>query len=154
MAGARVSATAHRTELHAAVAELGAGMLDPEELLARGPFDVILELVGAPHMAANLDALAICGRIVVIGVSAGAKFELNLLVLMGKRARVHGSMLRARPLEEKALVSRRFEHEALPAIASGSVRVPLHRAFPLDSAADAYDCFARGGKLGKIVLTM
>ena len=90
----------------------------------------------------------------MIGVSAGAKSELNLVLLMGKRARIHGSTLRARPLEEKALVSRRLEHEVLPAIASGEVRVPVHETFPLAAAADAYESFAAGGKLGKIVLTM
>src|SRR6185437_8137150 len=71
-----------------------------------GPFDVILELVGAPNIAEDMQALASGGRICVIGVSAGVKAELNLLALMGKRARIHGSTLRARPLEEKALAAR------------------------------------------------
>jgi putative PIG3 family NAD(P)H quinone oxidoreductase len=154
VAGARVSATVRRRELHEAVAELGAEVLEPSEFAADGPFDVILELVGAPNMPQNLDALAMGGRIVVIGVGAGAKSELNLLALMGKRARIHGSTLRARPLEEKALVTRRFEHEVLPALASGAVSPPVHRTFPLSSAAAAYESFAAGGKFGKIVLTI
>jgi putative PIG3 family NAD(P)H quinone oxidoreductase len=154
LAGARVSATVHRPELHEAVAALGADVLAPEELAASGPFDVVLELVGAPHMVENLDALAMLGRIVVIGVAAGAKSELNLLALMGKRGRIHGSMLRARPLEEKAIASRRLEHEVLPALASGALAVPVHGTFALEDAREAYECFAAGGKLGKIVLVM
>ena len=98
-----------REEQRAAVADLGAEVIAPEGFAEHGPFDVILELVGAPNLAENLHALATGGRIVVIGVSAGAKGELNLLALMGKRARIHGSTLRARPLEEKALTARRME---------------------------------------------
>ncbi len=101
--GARVTATVRREESRAEVAALGAEAIAPEGFAEQGPFDVILELVGAPNMADNLNALATGGRIAVIGVSAGVKCELNLLALMGKRARIHGSTLRARPLEEKAL---------------------------------------------------
>ncbi len=117
-----------------------------------GPFDVILELVGAPNLPEDLNALATGGRIAVIGVSAGAKAELNLLALMGKRARIHGSTLRARPLEEKALAARRLEHEVLPRFDTGALRVPIAATFPLDEALAAYERFAAGGKLGKIVL--
>jgi NADPH:quinone reductase len=151
--GARVTATVRREELRDQVAELGATAVPCEEYAARGPFDVILELVGGPNMAENLQALATGGRIAVIGVSAGAKSELNLLALMGKRARIHGSTLRARPLEEKALTARRVEHEVLPLFERGKLRVPVAAEFPLERAADAYDAFAAGGKLGKIVLT-
>jgi NADPH:quinone reductase-like Zn-dependent oxidoreductase len=89
----------------------------------------------------------------VIGVSAGAKGELNLLALMGKRARIHGSTLRARPLELKALAARALEREVLPLFDEGTLRVPVAEEFPLDRAAEAYERFASGGKLGKIVLT-
>ena len=95
---------------------------------------MILELVGAPNLAENLQALATGGRIAVIGVSAGASGELNLLALMGKRARIHGSTLRARPLEEKALAARRLEHEVLPLFDSGALRVPIAETFPLGEA--------------------
>jgi len=115
---------------------------------------VVLELVGAPNLPENLAALATGGRIAVIGVSAGAKGELNLLALMGKRARIHGSTLRARPLEEKALTARRMEHEVLPLLDAGVLRVPIAATFPLSEAPAAYDRFAAGGKLGKIVLTI
>ncbi len=150
--GARVTATVRREELREQVSALGAEAIPPEDFAQRGPFDVILELVGAPNMPENLSALATGGRISVIGVSAGAKTELNLLALMGSRARIHGSTLRARPLEEKALTARRLEHEVLPLLDAGALRVPIAATFPLDEAAAAYERFAEGGKLGKIVL--
>jgi NADPH2:quinone reductase len=152
--GARATASVRSEELHADVAELGAEAIPCEGFAERGPYDVILELVGAPNMAENLQALATGGRITVIGVSAGAKAELNLLALMGKRARIFGSTLRARPLEEKALAARRLEHEVLPLFDSGRLRVPIAETFPLEQAAAAYERFVAGGKLGKIVLTM
>jgi NADPH2:quinone reductase len=152
--GAHVTATVRNEDLRAAVAELGAEAIAPEGFAEHGPFDVILELVGAPNLPENMQALASGGRICVIGVSAGVKGELNLLALMGKRARIHGSTLRARPLEEKAITARRVEHEVLPMFASGQLRVPVAETFPLAEAAAAYERFAAGGKLGKIVLTV
>jgi NADPH:quinone reductase-like Zn-dependent oxidoreductase len=147
-----------REEMREPVAALGAEAISPEGFAERGPFDVILELVGAPNLAEDLQALATGGRISIIGVSAGAKGELNLLALMGKRARIHGSTLRARPLEEKALVARRVEHEVLPLFESSppalALHVPIAETFPLEQAAAAYERFAAGGKLGKIVLVM
>ncbi len=151
--GARVTATVRNEGLRDQVAELGAMAVPCEEFATRGPFDVILELVGAPNMPENLQALASGGRIAVIGVGAGAKSEVNLLALMGKRARIHGSTLRARSLEEKALTARRVEHEVLPLFARGELHVPVAGEYPLDQAAAAYEAFAAGGKLGKIVIT-
>ncbi len=151
-AGARVTATVRREALRDTVAQLGAAAIPTEGFAERGPYDVILELVGAPNMPENMQALATGGRIAVIGVGAGAKSELNLLALMGKRARIHGSTLRARPLEEKALTARLVEHEVLPLFERGLLRVPLAGEFPLDRAAEAYDAFAAGGKLGKLVI--
>jgi NADPH:quinone reductase-like Zn-dependent oxidoreductase len=153
-AGASVTATVRRAELREPVAELGADAVAPEEFAQHGPFDVVLELVGAPNLAENLLALATGGRISVIGVGAGAKAELNLLALMGKRARLFGSTLRARPFEEKALTARRLEHEVLPLFERGAVRVPVAETFPLERVADAYEHFEAGGKLGKVVLTI
>ena len=154
-AGASVTATVRRPELREQVAALGARAISDENFAAEGPFDVILELVGAPNMVDDLQALATGGRICVIGVSAGAKTELNLLALMGKRARIHGSTLRARPLEEKALTARLIEHEVLPLVRlAGALRVPIAETFPLAEAAAAYERFAAGGKLGKIVLEL
>jgi putative PIG3 family NAD(P)H quinone oxidoreductase len=153
-AGARVTATVRRESSREQVAALGADAIAPEDFAGHGPFDVILELVGAPNMPDNLNALASGGRVVVIGVSAGVKTELNLLALMGKRARIHGSTLRARPLEEKAITARLLEREVLPLFDSGALRVPIAATFPLQEAAAAYERFAAGGKLGKIVLTI
>ncbi len=151
-AGARVTATVRSEQLRAQVSELGAESIDPEGFAEHGPFDVILELVGAVNLADNLSALATGGRIMVIGVSAGATAELNLLALMGKRAQIRGSTLRARALEDKALAARGLEHEVLPLFASHALRVPVAETFPLDAVAAAYERFAAGGKLGKIVL--
>ena len=152
-AGARVTATVRNEDLRPEVEALGARAVAPEGFEEAGPFDVILELVGAPNLAANVKSLATRGRIVVIGISAGAKAELNLGALMGTRGRIMASTLRARPLEEKADAMRRVERHVLPLIESGSVRVLVAETFPLEEAGAAYDRFAAGGKLGKIVLT-
>jgi len=152
--GARVTATVRDEALRAQVAALGAEAIAPEGFVEHGPFDVVLELVGAPNMPDNLSCLASGGRIVVIGVSAGAKTEVNLLALMGARARIHGSTLRARPLEEKALAARLIEREVLPLFESGALTLPIAATYPLDEVAAAYERFAQGGKLGKIVLIL
>jgi NADPH:quinone reductase len=158
-AGASVTATVRNQSARADVAALGARAIAPEGFAEHGPYDVILELVGAPNLADNMVALASGGRVCVIGVAAGAKAELNLLALMGKRARIHGSTLRARPLEEKALAARALEREVLPLFEASAgeapvLTVPVAETFPLEQAAAAYDRFAAGGKLGKIVLTV
>ncbi|MDQ3935381.1 MAG: zinc-binding dehydrogenase, partial [Actinomycetota bacterium] len=151
-AGARVTATVRREELRGAVEELGATAIDPEGFEEHGPFDVVLELVGAPNLPGNVKSLATGGRIVVIGIGAGAKSELNLGLLMAKRGVVRGSTLRARPLEQKADAARRVERGVLPLVGSGAVRVPVAGTFPLDRAEEAYERFGAGGKLGKLVL--
>lgn len=139
----------------AALARDGAPLtvVAPEEAVHAGPHDVVLELVGAPNLGDDLATLAEGGRISVIGVGAGAKAELNLLALMGKRARIHGSTLRARSLEDKADAARRVERHVVPLLATGALSVPVHATFEMSRAADAYEAFAAGGKLGKIVLT-
>ena len=152
VAGARVTATVRNADLRPQVEQLGAHAIDPEGFADQGPFDVILELVGAPNLPDDLQALATGGRIVVIGVGAGGKAELNLLALMGKRARIQASTLRARPLEEKALTARALERHALPLAEQGALTVPVAQTYSLDEVAAAYDRFAAGGKLGKIVL--
>jgi NADPH2:quinone reductase len=152
-AGAHVTATVRNEELRDGVRSLGADeVVDPDGFEDHGPFDVVLELVGAPNIGANLKALATQGRIVVIGVGAGFKAEVNLLALMGKRATLRASTLRARPLEEKAQTARLMEKHVLPLLATGSLTVPVAATFPLDDVAAAYDRFTAGGKLGKIVL--
>jgi NADPH:quinone reductase len=152
-AGAEVVASVRNTDHHPAVADLGAAVVaKPDEAFDHGPFDVILELVGAPNFPANLDALAVGGRLMIIGVGAGSKVELELHKLMARRARLLGSSLRPRPLEQKADAARRVEHQALPLLADGRLRIPVAATFPLDQAQEAYDRFGAGGKLGKLVL--
>src|SRR3954454_23337592 len=92
--GARVTATVRNEQSRAAVEDLGATVIAPEGFEEQGPFDVILELVGAPNFPANLKALATSGRIAVIGIGGGAKAELNLGLMLATRARVHASTLR------------------------------------------------------------
>ncbi len=152
--GARVSATVRNAKHREVVASLGAAVLAPGDFVDAGPFDVILELVGAPNMRDNLRALRTGGRISVIGTGAGATVEeFPLGLLMARRGRIHGSTLRGRSLEEKALTARALERSVLPLFATGALRVPVHKTFALERAAEAYDAFAAGGKLGKIVLT-
>jgi putative PIG3 family NAD(P)H quinone oxidoreductase len=151
-AGARVVATVRNETSRGEVEKLGATAIAPEGFEEHGPFDVVLELVGAPNFERNLNSLATGGRIVIIGIGAGAKAELNFGVLMGKRGRVTGSTLRPRPLEEKAAAMRLVERHVLPLLDSGAVRVPIAETFPLERAEEAYDSFEAGGKFGKIVL--
>jgi NADPH:quinone reductase len=153
--GARVTATVRDPDSRGLVAELGAQeVLAPDDFAGHGPFDVVLELVGAPNLAENIRALATGGRIVVIGTSAGTNAELDLHVLMQRRGRISGSTLRPRPLEEKAALARQIERHVLPLVAAGKIGVPLAAAMRLDDAAAAYELFGAGGKFGKIVLTM
>ena len=150
--GATVVATVRNESLRDAVAAFGASVCAPDAFVERGPFDVVLELVGAPNIAPDLDALRMGGRIAVIGVGGGAQAELPLFALMQKRARIQGSTLRARSPEDKARAARLVEQHVLPLLADGRVRVPVEETFPLADAAAAYDRFAGGGKLGKIIL--
>ena len=153
MAGARVTATVRNEHAREQVTALGANAIAPEDFEDEGPYDVVLELVGAPNLPANLASLAERGRIAVIGIGAGAKAELNLGLLMAKRATIHGSTLRARSLEDKAHAARLVEKAVLPGFVSGDLSVPVTAEFPLEQATDAYERFQAPGKLGKVVLT-
>jgi NADPH:quinone reductase len=154
-AGATVIATVRNPASRDAVRELGAGqVIAPEGFGGHGPFDVILELVGAPNLVQNVDSLATGGRITVIGVGAGTDAQVNLHTLMQRRGRISASTLRPRPLEEKATLARKLEKHVLPLVAAGRIRVPMAAEFGLDDAAAAYDFFTAGGKFGKVVLTL
>jgi NADPH:quinone reductase len=133
------------------VEQLGAEVVAPGE--EEGPFDVILELVGGEGLARGVGLLGTGGRMVAIGLGAGAQAEIDFRALMQRRGRISSSTLRARPYEEKALVVRKLEKHVLPLLAAGRIRVPIVATFPLEQAPAAYDRFAAGGKLGKIVLT-
>ena len=151
-AGARVTATVRDPARRPAVADLGATVVAPGQ--ETGPFDVVLELVGAPNLQADLDALAPRGRVAVIGVAAGSRAEIDLRVLMDRRGTLYGSTLRARPPEDKADAARRVEASVLPLVERGEVTVVVAATFPLDDVAAAYERFATPGKLGKVVLTL
>ena len=153
-AGASVTATVRSMERREAVGELGAKVIDPGATVENGPYDVILELIGAPNLAPDLEALAVGGRISVIGIGAGAVGEINLGLLMTRRGRIHGSTLRARPLEGKAAAARLVEAQVLPLFDAGKLTVPIDAQFPLDDAEKAYGHFAAGGKFGKVVITV
>ncbi|HWE70383.1 MAG TPA: NAD(P)H-quinone oxidoreductase [Acidimicrobiales bacterium] len=151
--GAEVVASVRNSEMHDGVKALGADqVIEPEQVNENGPYDISLELVGAPGVSAALGAMAIGGRIVVIGVGAGAKLDINLLAIMQKRVRLTGSTLRGRTVEEKAEVARGVEAQVLPLLASGQIKVPVAATYPLAEADAGYQRFAAGAKLGKIVL--
>ncbi len=151
--GARVVASTRHPEHASELAGLGAAeVLEATEAVGRGPFDLILELVGGSHVADALSALDTEGRVAVIGIGAGRTTELDLLTLMGKRARVFGSTLRARTVWEKAGATAAVRKHVLPLLRNGKLRVPIAATFPLERAADGYDHLVKGGKFGKVVL--
>jgi NADPH:quinone reductase len=154
LAGASVVASVRNEEHRAAVAELAPGVeaVAPDDFASHGPYDVILELVGATNLAGDVRSLATGGRIAIIGVGAGARAELDMLRLMSARGRIHGSTLRARPLEQKADAARRVEHHVLALVSSGRLELPIAATFAFEQAAEAYGRFDAGAKLGKIVL--
>lgn len=156
VSGARVIATVRDTALHEAVGLLGATVLAPADLvdraLAAGGADVVLELVGAPNLGPDLTALAVKGRIVIVGTGAGTEAPLDLRKLMGRRAHVMGTVLRARPLEEKAAAVQAFAREVVPHLATGRIGPIVDRVFPASEVAAAFDRLQEPGKLGKVLL--
>ena len=114
--------------------------------------DVILDLVGGPYMAGNLEALALGGRWVVVGISGGPKAELDLRSLMGKRASITGTVLRARPLEEKIELARTFVERVVPDFATGVLEAVVDRIYPAEEAAEAHRWMEGNANFGKILL--
>ena len=152
-AGAHVVASVRSEERRPDVVRLGADeVIDPDAIAEHGPYDVSLELVGGANVAAVVPLMSVGGRMVVIGVGAGAKVELNLLSLMASRSTIGGSMLRARTVEEKAAVAWAVSEHAVPLLAEGKVTVPVADRLPMHRAEEAYERFATGGKFGKIIL--
>lgn len=151
-AGARVVATVRKPEMRSKVSALGAVAIDPGETKAHGPYDAILELVGAPNWDTNVSSIAEDGRISIIGVGGGAETQVNLMKLMAKRVTVRASTLRARSLERKAEAARRLEKQVLPLVGSGKIKVPVEETFPLAEAPAAYERFKAGGKFGKVII--
>ncbi len=152
IAGARVTATVRNEALHEPVANLGAKVVTPEALGEHSPFDVILELVGAPNFERNLQALTTGGRIIVIGVGAGDRVQVNLRTLMYKRVQLLASSISPRSLEEKIFATELVETYVLPLLAQRQIQVPIEAVYTLDRAAAAYERFRSGGKFGKIVM--
>jgi NADPH:quinone reductase-like Zn-dependent oxidoreductase len=153
-AGATAVASVRAAQLRGALAAFGATAVDPADTAAHGPYDVVLEPIGAPNLSTDLDSLAVGGCIAIIGVGAGARGEIDLLQLMERRARIHGATLRARPLEDKAVAARLVERQVLPLLATGRVRVVVEEVYELADVGAAYQRFAAGDKLGKIVLNL
>ncbi|WP_026531427.1 NAD(P)H-quinone oxidoreductase [Arthrobacter sp. H41] len=116
--------------------------------------DVILDVVGAKYLGRNVDALAVRGRLIVIGLQGGAKAELNLGTLMAKRASITGTTLRSRPSAEKSAIMAAVGREVWPLVAAGHVRTAVNRSFPLREAAAAHAYFDSGEHTGKILLTV
>ena len=114
--------------------------------------DAILDVVGADYWEKNMRALALRGRMIIVGLMSGATTQVNIGALLQKRAQVRGTTLRARPLEEKAQATRLFEKTVLPAIARGSVKVVVDRVFPLSEAPAAHAYMESNANFGKIVL--
>ena len=114
--------------------------------------DVILDLVGAPYLAGNQAAIAVGGRHVVVGVPGGSRAEVDLRRLMVRRARLFGTVLRARGVEEKAALAAEFSEEVLPGFDDGSLRPVIDSAFPVEKAAEAHRRMELNENYGKIVL--
>ncbi|MDQ8045696.1 MAG: zinc-binding dehydrogenase, partial [Patulibacter sp.] len=152
--GASVVATSRHPKFDDRLEHLGAEIVTrPGEHFGYGPFDVVLELIGGNNLNEDVQALAPGGRIAIVGVGGGIKAELNLLALMAMRGRILGTMLRSRPLEEKADTARAMEREILPLVDRGRMSVPIDETFPAEQAAEAYEHFKAGGKFGKVVIT-
>ncbi|HYW28509.1 MAG TPA: zinc-binding dehydrogenase [Gaiellales bacterium] len=114
--------------------------------------DVVLELVGAPNVEGDLAALAPKGRIVIVSTAGGSRVELSLGALMGRRATMIGTLLRARPAEQKGAAVQAFARQVVPLLESGAIVPVVDRVFPAEQAAEALDHLQQAGKFGKVLL--
>ena len=114
--------------------------------------DVVLDLVGAAYFQQNMACLAKKGRLLLVGLTSGAKADFNLALALQKRARIIGTVLRGRSIEEKAQATRAFVDEILPLMATGKIRPNLDRVFEAKDAAEGYRYVASNLNLGKVVL--
>jgi len=161
--GARVFATAGTDEKCAACERLGAERainyktddFVPALLALTGGrgVDVILDMVGAPYFAKNVDLLATEGRLLQIAVQHGAKAEINLVRLLRQRLTITGSVLRARGTEEKGAIATAVERAVWPLLEEGKIRPVVYATFPLRQAAEAHRVMESGSHIGKILLT-
>jgi NADPH:quinone reductase-like Zn-dependent oxidoreductase len=116
--------------------------------------DLVLDVMGASYLARNLDALAVEGRLVIIGLQGGATAEIDLNQMLRRRLTVIATTLRGRPLEQKAEIVGRFVEEALPGFDDGALRPVVDRVLPLAEAAAAHRAMEAGENVGKIVLAV
>ncbi|HEV7653968.1 MAG TPA: NAD(P)H-quinone oxidoreductase [Mycobacteriales bacterium] len=161
--GARVLCTAGTAEKLARCRELGADVAinyKTEDFVQRvkdetGPgADVILDMVGAPYLARNIDALAPNGRLAVIGMQGGTRTEFDLNSLMRKRASIIATTLRARPAAEKAAIVARVLEVVWPMVEAGAIRPVVDRVVPMRDAAEAHRVVESGHHIGKVVLAV
>ncbi|MEV8308114.1 NAD(P)H-quinone oxidoreductase [Streptomyces flavidovirens] len=161
--GARVAVTAGSPQKLARCAELGADILidyreqDFVQELRKATdgagADVILDIIGAKYLDRNVKALAVNGRLAIIGMQGGVKGEINLSALMKKRAAITATTLRARPLGEKAAIVSAVREHVWPLISTGRVRPVVDRVMPMAEAAEAHRALEAGDHVGKILLT-
>lgn len=137
-----------------ALTSLGATtVISPDDVADNGPYDVVLELIGAASLSGGvLSALAPRARIVVIGVGGGSRVEIDLLALMGTQATLTGSTLRSRSTQAKADLADNMRRDVLELLERQQLTVPVLATYPLEEAAAAYERFSEGSKLGKIIL--
>jgi putative PIG3 family NAD(P)H quinone oxidoreductase len=159
--GARVLATAGSPEKATLCTRLGADRaIDYREedfvavLAAEGGADVILDNMGAKYLERNVQALAVQGRLVIIGMQGGTRGELDIAALLGKRAAVIATSLRSRPTEEKAAICRAVEEHVWPLVADGRIRTQVGAEFPLERVGDAHALMESGDHTGKILLRL
>jgi NADPH:quinone reductase len=114
--------------------------------------NVVLDLVGGAYVPASIAAMAPLGRLILIGTMAGAEAQLPLGRILASRLTIRGTMLRARPLEEKILATRAFEDEVVPLLARGVVRPVIDREYPLAEVRAAHARLESNETVGKIVL--
>ncbi len=117
-----------------------------------GGADVIIDVIGAKYAAENLSAVATTGRVITLGLLGGMKAEMNLGLVLRKRVTWRGSVLRARPLEEKAVLAQRFARELLPLFVSGRLRPVIDEVMPMDEIVAAHRRMESNQTFGKLVL--
>jgi len=151
--GARVYATA-RAAKHEAIRALGAIPVDYEttDFAREVEADVILDIIGGPYLQRNLAALRTGGRLVIIGLQGGRTGEVDLGMLMAKRATVAGTTLRARPTDEKAAIVRGVREQVWPLVEQGRIRPIIDRRVPMRDAAEAHRIVTGSAHVGKVLL--
>ena len=117
-----------------------------------GGANVILDVIGAAYLSRNLSALALDGRLVIIGLQGGAKAELDIAATLRRRQSIITTALRGRPVEEKAAIVERVRRDVMPGFDAGTVRVVIDQVLPLDQASEAHRLLEAGAVTGKILL--